>query len=481
MMMYLVLFVALVIGLLWLFEIVLLDDFYRWDKTNQVRQASDMLVNNIDNEKLHQLIDRLAEENDVCVLLLDENGKTLQSSEDIRFCLIHRMSTRDLNWWLSITPEDGSVLTRLFNVKFPQMAQYNSRSFRGKVPPTEVHQRQSLLCARRVTMADGATAYLLLNAVITPLDATVATLRSLLVLITVAVLLGALILALFIAKRVTRPIVETNAAARALSRGEYHPPEHGGTYREMAELNSTLSRAAEELSHVEHLQHELIANISHDLRTPLTMIGGYAEVMRDIPGEATPENLQIIIDESRRLKSLVSEVMDFSQLQSGGVAMEPEPFALTDNVTAIVSRVSKLIEKDGYRIDYVPEEPLWALGDAKRIDQVVYNLLGNALTYTGEDKRVTISQEKRGDQVRIGIRDTGKGISAEELPLIWNRYYRTKETHRRAIIGSGLGLSIVRSILELHSANYGVESEPGQGTCFWFELPSTEKPSEDAL
>ena len=481
MMLYLVLFVAFVIALLWLFQIVLLDDFYRWDKTNQVRQASDIIVDNIDNEQLNHLIDRLAGENDVCILLLDENGRTLRSSEDIRFCLIHRMSSRDLSSWLSIMPEDGSVLTELFNVQFPQMAQYNSRFFRGPVPPTEMGHRQSLLCARRVTLSGGSTAYLLLNAIITPLDTTVSTLRSQLVLITIAVLLGAVLLALFIARRVTRPIIETNAAARDLAHGQYLPPDHGGTYREMAELNDTLSRAAEELSQVDRLQHELIANISHDLRTPLTMIGGYAEVMRDLPGEATPENLQIIIDESSRLTSLVNEVMDFSRLQAGSSAMEAAPFAFTDSVTGIVARVSKLTEKDGYRILFEHQESLWALGDPKRIEQVVYNLLGNALTYTGEDKLVTVRQEKRGETVRISIQDTGKGISAEELPLIWNRYYRTKETHRRAIIGSGLGLSIVRSILELHGARYGVESTPDQGTCFWFELPLAKASSDHVL
>ena len=480
-MLYLVLFVAFVIALLWLFQIVLLDDFYRWDKTRQVRQASDTLVDNIDNEWLSHLIDRLAEENDVCILLLDESGRALLSSDDIRFCLIHRMSNRDLNWWLSMTPEDGSVLTELFNVQFQPISPYNSRSFRGQVPPNEPGARQSLLCARRVTLADGSTGYLLLNAIITPLDTTVSTLRSQLVLITVAVLLGALLLAVFIAGRVTRPIIETNAAAKALAHGNYQPPEHGGAYREMAELNGTLSLAAQELSQVERLQHELIANISHDLRTPLTMIGGYAEVMRDIPGEASPENLQIIIDESSRLTSLVNEVMDFSRMQAGGIAMEAAPFSLTSSVTSIINRVGKLTEKDGYRIIYEPQETLCALGDEKRVQQVIYNLLGNALTYTGEDKRVTITQEKRGDAVRIGIRDTGKGIPAEELPLIWNRYYRTKETHRRAIIGSGLGLSIVRSILELHRANYGVDSELGQGTCFWFELPLADGRSDGAL
>ena len=477
-MLYLVLFVMFVIALLWLFQIVLLDDFYRWDKTNQVRAASDTLVNNIDNERLNHLVDRLAEENDVCILLLDENGRVLYSSEDIRFCLIHRMNNRDLNGWLSAAPEDGSVLTELFNVRFPQPDQYNSRFFRGEVPPTESSQRQSLLCARQVTMADGSVNYLLLNAIITPLDTTVSTLRSQLLFITGAVLLGALLLAIFIAKRVTRPIVETNAAARSLSHGEYQPPEHGSAYREMAELNGTLALAAEELAQVEHLQRELIANISHDLRTPLTMIGGYAEVMRDIPGEATPKNLQTIIDESMRLTSLVNEVMDFSKLQAGGVAMESVSFALTDSINAIVGRVSKLTEKDGFTICYEPQEQLWAQGDPRRIEQVVYNLLGNALTYTGDDKQVMITQERRGEAVRISIQDSGKGISPEELPLIWNRYYRTKETHRRAIIGSGLGLSIVRSILELHGANYGVDSQPGEGTCFWFELPIADAPSE---
>ena len=480
-MLYLVLFVAFVIALLWLFQIVLLDDFYRWDKTNQVRAASDTLVDNIDNERLSHLIDRLAEENDVCILLLDENGRLLYSSQDNRFCMIHRMNHRDLTSQLAAAPEDGSMLTELFSVRFPQLEQYNSRFFRGRVPPTESSQRQSLLCVRRVALADGGANYLMLNAIITPLDTTVSTLRSQFFFIAIAVLLGALVLALVIAGRVTRPIVETNAAARALARGQYQPPERGGSYREIAELNGTLSRAAEELSQVERLQHELIANISHDLRTPLTMIGGYAEVMRDLPGEATPENLQIIIDETSRLTTLVNEVMDFSKLQAGGIAMEPTPFALTSSVEAIVGRVSKLTEKDGYRILYEPEERLWAQGDARRIEQVVYNLLGNALTYTGENKLVTIVQEKRGNVVRIGIQDTGKGISAEELPLIWNRYYRTKETHRRAIIGSGLGLSIVRSILELHGADHGVDSEPGNGTCFWFELPLAETPSEHSM
>jgi len=466
----LVLFVALVIGLLWVFEIVLLDEFYRWGKTRQVRQISQIVADNVDNDQLSILLDRLSQENDTCIMLLDANCKRIMASEDIRMCLIHRMSRRDLDWWCSRAPEDGSVVTELFQVNpYPdETAEFPA--FRGFSLLRDISDRQSLLCARRVSLADGSQGYLLLNTVITPLVSTVDTLREQLMFITFIVLLGAVGLAFIISRSVTRPIIETNAAARSLPRGEYAPPRRASAYREMAELNQTLSAAAHEISQVERLQHELIANISHDLRTPLTMIGGYAEVMRDLPGESTPENMQIIIDETARLTSLVSEVMDFSRLQSGALAISPAEYPLTESLRAIVSRIAKLTAPDGYVIDFSPAEDVTALADEARISQVVYNLLGNALTYTGPDKRVTLTQTLTGDKVRISIRDTGKGIPAEELPLIWNRYYRSQESHRRAIIGSGLGLSIVRGILEKHGVDFGVTSQEGAGTEFWFVL-----------
>lgn len=476
--MYLMAFVALLVALLWLFQIVWLDDFYRWNKTRQIHQASDAVAANLDNEALTDLADHLASRNDVCILLLDEYGKTIHASEDIRHCLIHRMSKQDRAFWCSMAPEDGSVLTELFSVAPVMDMPFNPRNFRGHVPALET-QQQALLSVRRAQMADGSTVYLLLNTVITPLDATVDTLRTQLLVITIVVLAGAMLLAWLISRRLARPIVETNEAARSLARGQYDPPAHGSEYREMAELNQTLALAAHELSQVEHLQHELIANISHDLRTPLTMIGGYAEVMRDIPGEASPENLQIVIDETNRLTSLVSELLDFSRLQTGSTQLELADFDLTGAVESIVQRVARMTEKDGYTVIFQPDGHVSVHADEKRIGQVVYNLLGNALTYTGEDKTVTITQTMEEGCVRIAIRDTGKGIPEEELPLIWKRYYRAKESHRRAVIGSGLGLSIVQSILEKHGARYGVESAAGEGTTFWFECRSVQEAANE--
>ena len=468
-MLYLVLFVAFVIALLWLFQIVWLDDFYRYSKTRQIRSAAETVAGNLEDENIALLRDMLSAQNDVCILVLDESHKTVLSSEDTRFCLIHRLSARDLSWWCDKVPEDGSTLVELFNIQ-PFQEPSRDWRFKGLRPRYMEDHYQSLLCARRVVLPDGQPGYLLLNSMITPVDATVDTLRSQLMLITAAALLGALLLAAVISRNVSRPIIETNRAARALSHGEYAAPAHGNTYREISELNATLLRAAYYLSQVERLQHELIANISHDLRTPLTMIGGYAEAMRDIPGENTPENMQIIIDETARLSSLVGEVLDFSRLQAGTLPMNRAAFPLTSSVSAMVERIGKLVAKDGYTVHFAPEKVLSAVADEARIGQVVYNLIGNALTYTGEDRQVYITQEVRGNLVRITVTDTGRGIPPEELPLIWNRYYRARESHKRAIIGSGLGLSIVQGILEQHGAPYGVDSQEGRGSSFWFEL-----------
>ena len=151
-----------------------------------------------------------------------------------------------------------------------------------------------------------------------------------LLLMVVTTLLATGLVGFTMAKSISEPLIETNRAARELRWSRYARPVHSGGYREIAELNDTLVQTAEELGRVEDLQRELIANISHDLRTPLTMIQGYAEAMRDIPDEMTPGNMQIIIDETERLSSMVNEVLDFSRLRTGNLELNRTDFCLTD-------------------------------------------------------------------------------------------------------------------------------------------------------
>ena len=281
----------------------------------------------------------------------------------------------------------------------------------------------------------------------------------------------ALGLAFIIGRRVYRPIVEINEAAKGLAYGKYHLDLRSGAYREIIQLNDTLNQAAEELGKVERLRNELIANISHDLRTPLTMITAYAEGMRDLPGENTPENVQVIIDEANRLTTLVNDVLDLSKLQGGAMSMDPQPYNLTSSVTDTLSRYQKLTEQKGYTLNFRHGEDAWVNADQVKIEQVLYNLINNAITYTGADKTVTVDQRIQDGWVTIRVTDTGEGVPEEDVPYIWDRYYKSSQAHRRAEVGTGLGLSIVRSILELHGARFGVESPPGKGASFWFALP----------
>ena len=288
--------------------------------------------------------------------------------------------------------------------------------------------------------------------------------------IVTAILLATGLVGYSMAKSISDPIIETNEAARELGRGRYTRPPHSGGYREIAQLNDTLVQTAADLRRVEDLQRELIANISHDLRTPLTMIEGYAEAMRDIPEEITPENMQVIIDETERLSGMVNEVLDFSRLRTGSLELMKTDFNLTDLIRRSMERISRMTAAQGYTVTFEAAEDVIVHADSGRISQVVYNLAGNAMTYTGEDKTVHVRQEIKNGTVRISVQDSGDGIAPEELPWIWDRYYRSRENHKRAVIGSGLGLNICRGILESHEAAYGVENAPEGGTVFWFEL-----------
>lgn len=222
------------------------------------------------------------------------------------------------------------------------------------------------------------------------------------------------------------------------------------------------------------MQKELIGNISHDLRTPLTMIAGYSEVMRDIPGEMNAENMQIIIDETNRLSSLVNDMLDLSRLTGGKRELKKTLFSLTECVRETVARYSHLKGAQGYVIEFHADREVFVSADETLILQVIYNLVSNAVNYTGDDRKVDIYQSIDNGVCRITVCDTGEGIAPEKLPLIWDRYYRTGDFHKRAVVGTGLGLSIVKNALILHGAQFGVSSTVGKGSAFWFELPEAE-------
>ena len=196
--------------------------------------------------------------------------------------------------------------------------------------------------------------------------------------------------------------------------------------------------------------------------------------MRDIPGENTPENAQIILDETTRLTNLVNDMLNLSRLQSGTQTLTLTEFSLTQEIREILARYNSLTKRDGYHIVFDYKEDVTVEADQVRMSQVIYNLVNNAVNYAGQDKEILVSQRLKPGFVRVEVIDHGEGIEPEKLELIWDRYYKVDKTHRRAVVGTGLGLSIVKSVLEMHNAKYGVESAVGEGSTFWFELPLPE-------
>ena len=158
-------------------------------------------------------------------------------------------------------------------------------------------------------------------------------------------------------------------------------------------------------------------------------------------------------------------------MEAGVITLEKERFNLTESIRDILTRYDKLAD---YRFPFSYQEEAWVEGDKLKLSQVVYNLVNNAVNYAGEDKTVSLRQELREGRVRVSVTDTGEGIPADKLRDIWERYYKVDREHRRAQVGTGLGLSIVKNVLDLHGGTYGVVSELGKGSTFWFELPREE-------
>lgn len=477
---YIAFFSIVMVFVIWLFQIVLLDFFYKQTKVDELHSLSDTIVENIDNQDLTALVTEIAGRNGICAKVIGINGGMEINVDTVPNCVLHRMNETELSGlYTAAENSGGSVLEvfktsprRFLNIKEPD----GSSSI---VAQNQEAQEENIIYTKLITENDGNNYILMLNTVVSPVNATVQTLRSQLFYISVIFLVLALFLALILSKRISDPIVRINEGAKRLGKGEMNIHFDGVGYKEITELSETLNYASEELSKVENLRRELIANISHDLRTPLTMITGYAEVMRDLPGENTPENLQVIIDEANRLTTLVNDVLDISKLQSGVQTIKRERFNLTACIRQILTRYSKLVEQEGYQILFIADEDLYVEGDVVKLTQVIYNLINNAINYAGEDRIVTVRQEKVEDrQIKIEIVDHGEGISEEMRPYVWDRYYKGDKTHKRASIGTGLGLSIVKNILELHHLEYGVDSIPGEGSDFWFIIPESPEAEE---
>lgn len=446
-------FALVTVALLWVFQIFLLTPFYQAIKTTEAKRISEQVARRLDSDELMSAAYELCAGTGASIFVSDELGREYVGYK-------YGFTTESLAYGLS---------------RMERAALFEEVNLLGG-EYTRIFSERLLLYAVTARTPAGNHRLVIIETEITPLASTVETLTVQLLCLTLILLPLGITLAVVISRRIAKPITEITESAKRLGGGDYSVRFEGRGSREVSGLADTLNFAADELSKTDGLRRELLANVSHDLRTPLTMIKGYAEVMRDLPGENTPENVQIIIDEAGRLNDLVNDLLDLSRLEAGVLELQKERFNLTGSIREILTRYDKLAD---FKFPFEPKEEAYITADKLKISQVVYNLVNNAVNYAGEDKTVSLTQEVLDGNVRISVTDTGEGIPADKLQDIWDRYYKVDREHRRAQVGTGLGLSIVKNVLDLHSGSYGVISELGKGSTFWFQLPMDRERNDD--
>lgn len=459
---FLALFVAFILAVVWIFQVLLLGRFYENAKMKELKLTASVIESNIGKSDLQHTAYTLSGDYTICVILYqitDGRAKEIISCDASSGCMIHHMSSRSFSQLYNDALAHGGEYAKNYSL--------DAFLTKGEIKGDSLNT----IFIKNFKGTDGKNYALFLDSELAPVSAIVKTYLVQYQWIAMLLIIGALILSVFMSRIISNPIIRLNRSVKKLAAGDYEEVFDGKGYREIRELSDALNFASAELSKNDKLQKELIANISHDLRTPLTMIRGYSEMMRDIPGENTPENAQIVIEETTRLSELVGDMLDLSKIKAGTRKPSMEIFNMTETVRATMLRYEKLTEKDGYHIEFVCDGDMDIYADRTMMLQVVYNLINNAVNYTGDSKDVKVSLFKTDGKMRFSVSDKGAGIAPEELPFIWDRYYKVDKIHKRATVGTGLGLSIVKSILEAHKATYGVESTVGVGSTFWFELP----------
>lgn len=279
----------------------------------------------------------------------------------------------------------------------------------------------------------------------------------------------------YITKRITAPLREMNRVALQIARGDFNQSVKIRTHDELGELGQTFNHMTHELASLDKIRKDFVANVSHDLRSPLTSIHGFATAFLDdkIPNDKKRHYYNVIKEQTERMIKLVNDILDMSQIESGQLEIRPSLFNLSELVRQVMARMDVEFVNKKLNVELISseEQDIYVVADVDQIDQVIVNLIQNAVQFSTYDSSIEVFLNK-GERAVVSIRDYGPGIIQEEIQAIWERFYKA-DAARTNKSGTGLGLSIVKHILDLHQTDIKVESEVGTGTTFTFSLPLT--------
>lgn len=299
-------------------------------------------------------------------------------------------------------------------------------------------------------------------------------LRTILVPLALVLLVLDLFSAMLFSRWFTRPIERLSTGAQEIASGNYDVQISVVHRDEIGRLAEDFNHMAAEVKRSDQLEKDILANVSHDLRTPLTLIKGYAETVRDLTGddaEKRTEQCNIIVDETDRLSALVNSVMELSKVQNGSEKPNLVDFDMSALCFEVAGRYDALCDQNHWTLRLEADHAAPVSADPAMMERVLHNLLGNAFHHIGEDGVVVLRVLPLEKGCRVEVEDHGPGIPPEDLPHLFDRYYRARQDAGKT--GTGLGLSITKAILQQHGFAFGVDSAVGQGSTFWFTMQDT--------
>ena len=446
---YFLIFSGIILSFLYIFQILFFNTYYRIIQASNLESTINSIKSNYDENKY--IFDEISLDKEVCIQVVKE-GKIAYYSNYYKYC-----ANNDNESLISIEKEFIKTGKKSLKVEFINT----------------IYKNKSLLYGKKIN----DDTYVFANTSLVPIDKSISLLKGQFIYVSLLVLLLSFFISYLFARRLSNPIININKTARKLANKDYNVTFSSDTeVKEIKELADTLNYTSRELGKTEALQREFLSNVGHDLKTPLTMIEAYAASARDLNynnKKKRERDLNIIIDEAERLNMLVNDILLLSKMQSKTIEMKKSSFNMTILIREILERF-KIYENDGYSFCFDEKNNYKIFGDSKNIERVIYNLIINAINYSGDDKKVFIELEKEDEFLTVKIINRGTSLSKEDQKLIWNRYYRTNKRHKRENLGTGLGLSIVKEILESHNFDYGVTSKKKEGTCFYFKCKIEE-------
>ena len=454
---YFLIFSAIILGFLYFFQIVFFNTYYKINQTNNLEQTVNLIEKSIDKENAKVLLNEISLNNEVCIQIVKDSNLIYYS-----------------DYYKHCAGKDNDALEVIISSFINSDKKYLKVDF-----VNNIYNNKSLVYGKKLKN----NTYVFANSSLEPMDKSINLLKGQFLYVALIVLLLSFVISYYFSRRIADPILKINQSAKKLAdKSDKVKFTCETEVFELKELSETLNNTAKELNKTEELRREFLANVSHDLKTPLTMIEAYAASARDLNynnKKKRERDLNIIIDEAERLNMLVNDILLLSKIESKTTKLNLEDINIKKEIETILERFA-IYKNDGYIFEFNETEDYVITADKQGIERVIYNLINNAINYTGEDKKVKITFEKNQNILTINIIDTGKGIEEEDKKLVWNKYFRINKRHRRTTVGTGLGLSIVKEILEEHKFEYGIKSKLNKGSCFYFKCKIKEnKPNKN--